>query len=84
LDEECHKFAFKQLNEVRAAGIRADLYPSPAKMKKQMKYANDIDVPYVAIIGSEEMSANQFAVKSMEDGNQAKMTLSELMDKLKS
>ncbi len=83
LDDDCHKYAFKQLNEVRAAGIRADLYPAPAKMKKQMKYANDINVPYVAIIGSEEMKSGKLGVKSMEEGNQEKMTLLEIIDKLK-
>ena len=81
-DDAAHKYAFKCLNKVRAAGINSDLYPSPAKMKKQMKYANDRKVPFVAVIGSNEMEAQKVQLKNMETGEQSLLTVEEVIEQL--
>ncbi|MCP4974896.1 MAG: histidine--tRNA ligase, partial [Maribacter sp.] len=51
-------------------GFKADVYPSNAKMQKQMKYANNRNVPYVILIGEKEMTTNSFVVKNMASGQQ--------------
>jgi len=79
LDDEAHPFAFDALGKVRAAQISAALYPTPTKMKKQMKYANDIGVPYVVIIGNDEMNSGQLVLKNMQTGDQDKLSLEEII-----
>lgn len=83
-DEETHAYAFEQLSTVRNKGIAADLYPEPVKLKKQMKYANDIKAPYVVLIGSEEMTSGRLTLKNMTTGEQSKLTLNEITAKLSS
>jgi histidyl-tRNA synthetase len=78
-DQESHKFAFSQLSKLRAAAIPADLYPEPTKLKKQMKYANDITVPNVILIGSDEVKSGQLTIKNMQTGDQKTMTISEII-----
>jgi histidyl-tRNA synthetase len=82
-DEATHRYAFQCLGQVRAAGINAELYPEPAKLKKQMTYANNRSVPFVALIGDEEMAAGQVSLKNMETGEQERVDLSQLIDRLK-
>ena len=79
IDQSTHRYAFSCVNKIREAGIAAEIYPEPAKLKKQMKYANSRRVPFVAIVGEEEMKTNVLAVKDMESGNQQKLTLDELL-----
>lgn len=71
LDEESHRYAFKQVAILRQAGIPCDLYPEPTKMKKQMSYANARKVPYVAIIGETEREAGKVSLKNMVTGEQS-------------
>lgn len=80
LDEESHKQAFLWLSHVRDSGLCADLYPEPAKMKKQMKYANDRGVPFVAIIGEEERKNKQVSLKNMTTGEQKPVSLTYLLE----
>ena len=68
---------------LRTADISAELYPSSDKMKKQMGYANNHNIPYVAIIGETEMSNGTIAVKNMESGEQQIMSIDELIALLK-
>ena len=68
---------------LRAADISAELYPSSDKMKKQMGYANNHNIPYVAIIGETEMSSGTIAVKNMTSGEQNIMSIDELIALLK-
>ena len=82
-DPESHKYAYQQVSALRAKGVSADLYPEGAKMKKQMKYANGTGAPFVAVIGSDEVSAGVMAVKEMATGEQNNLTLEELLEKLK-
>jgi len=58
------------IKKLREAGVKSDLYPSSAKMQKQMKYANNRNVPYVILIGEQELKDNSFVVKDMEKGSQ--------------
>ncbi len=81
-DEETHRYAYQCLVKLRAAGINADLYPEPAKLKKQMKYANDRQVPYVLLIGSEEMASGLLALKNMVSGDQEKLSLDEVVTRI--
>ncbi|MCH2215282.1 MAG: histidine--tRNA ligase [Flavobacteriales bacterium] len=74
----CHE----QLVKIRNAGIRAELYPDSAKMKKQMKYANDKQIPYVALVGENEMEGGTLTVKEMTSGEQLNMNVDELIKKL--
>jgi histidyl-tRNA synthetase len=81
-DEETHRYAFKTLGDLRAIGINADLYPEPAKMKKQMKYANSRNVPYTIIIGSQEMETGLLTLKNMTEGTQEKLLIEEIVRQL--
>jgi len=65
--------------QVRAAGIRTELYPESAKMKKQMSYADTKKIPYVAIVGETEMAEGKINVKNMITGEQQLLTLDELI-----
>ena len=82
-DAETHRFAFKCLNETRAAGINSEIYPDATKVKKQMDYANKRGVPYVCLIGSDEMESGLLTLKNMETGEQEKMGLEKIIDLLR-
>ena len=71
------------LAKVREAGIRAEIYPDSAKMKKQMSYANNKAVPFVAIVGETEMNEGKVTLKNMTTGEQALVTVDELVSVVK-
>lgn len=71
------------LAKVRAAGIRAEIYPDSAKMKKQMGYANNKAIPFVAIVGENEMNEGKLTLKNMTNGEQSLVTPDELIDAIK-
>ena len=71
------------LAKVRAAGIRAEIYPDSAKMKKQMGYANNKAIPFVAIEGENEMNEGKLTLKNMTIGEQSLVTPDELIDAIK-
>ncbi len=71
------------LAKVRAAGIRAEIYPDSAKMKKQMGYANNKAIPFVAIVGENEMNEGKLTLKNMTTGEQSLVTPDELIDVIK-
>lgn len=62
--------ALQLVSQLREKGVKADLYPSSAKMQKQMKYAHNRNVPYVILIGAQELEQGSFVVKDMKQGNQ--------------
>ncbi|WP_282075364.1 histidine--tRNA ligase [Maribacter aquivivus] len=72
--------ALKLVSQLRKSGVKADIYPSSAKMQKQMKYANNRNVPYVILIGEQELSNNSFIVKNMKEGSQKEYSLSKVED----
>lgn len=69
--------------KLRANGIPAEIYPDSTKMKKQMSYANDKNVAYVAVVGETEMANGTIALKCMETGEQENLTINEVISKLK-
>ena len=71
------------LSAARDAGIRAEIYPDSAKMKKQMSYANDKNIPFVAIVGENEMNEGKLMLKNMTTGEQALVTPEELFATIK-
>ena len=73
----------KYIAQLRQQGISAELYPDSTKMKKQMNYANDNKIPFVAIIGESELQDGTIAVKNMNSGEQKTMSINELIDALK-
>ncbi len=75
-------YCLKALQKLRVEGIRAELYPDPAKMKKQMKYANDKKIPFVVMVGEDEMSSGQLSLKNMESGEQSKIIIEELINSM--
>ncbi|TVZ14498.1 histidine--tRNA ligase [Maribacter sp. MAR_2009_72] len=85
LDVLCLNFGAKEalaslklITVLRKNGVFADVYPSNAKIQKQFKYANNRKVPYVILLGAEELSSNTFIVKHMESGQQTTYSFSEL------
>lgn len=75
--------ALRIISELRKEGISAELFPSSDKMKKQMGYANSHGIPFVAIIGEQEIADGTIAVKNMTTGEQKSMTASGLAELLK-
>ena len=71
------------LSAARDAGIRAEIYPDSTKMKKQMSYANDKNIPFVAIVGENEMNESKLMLKDMTTGEQSLVTPEELLAKIK-
>ena len=67
------------LAKVRAAGIRAEIYPDSTKMKKQMRYANAKAIPFVAIVGENEMNEGKVTLKNMATGEQSLLAPEELI-----
>lgn len=82
-DPESHRFAFSAVTQLRAAGISADIYPEPAKFQKQMTYANRRGFAFAAIVGENERSQGKITLKNMNSGEQALLSLDELLQKLK-
>jgi len=64
---------------LRENGIACEMYPNEAKMKKQFKYADDRKIPFVAVMGDEELNEGKINLKNMQTGEQFKLSLSELM-----
>ncbi len=75
-------YCLKAIQQLRNNGVSAELYPSAAKMKKQMNYANKRKIPFVVLVGSDEMEKKEFTFKNMVEGTQEKLSLSALMLKL--
>ncbi len=72
------------LKKIRKAGINAEIYPDAGtKMKKQMSYADNKKIPFVVIIGSDEMQSGMLTLKNMVSGEQEKITIDYLIEKLK-
>jgi histidyl-tRNA synthetase len=72
-------FSLGVLEKLQRTDISAELYPEPAKMKKQMKYANEKQIPYVLLIGEEEMNSGRLTLKNMVSGEQQKMEINEII-----
>jgi histidyl-tRNA synthetase len=82
-DAAAEAYALPLLQQLRKAEIAAELYPSSAKLKKQMSYADDKNIPYVVLIGSDEMQSGLLTLKDMKSGIQEKLSIHEIIDMLK-
>ena len=82
--EKEEAFCLPVLKTLRAAGINSEIYPEAAKMKKQMTYADKKSIPYVALVGENEINNNVVTLKNMLTGEQESVAISSLVDKLKS
>ena len=69
---------------LRKNKISTDLYPDSPKLKKQLQYANNNDIPYVIIIGEDEVTSKLFTLKDMETGSQQKLGIDEIISKVSS
>ena len=72
----------KLVRDLQKQGVRAELFPDSAKMKKQMNYANNNAIPWVAMIGSDEMEAGTVSLKNMESGEQETVGVDRLRERL--
>ena len=76
------RYSLPILNKVRARGIRAEIYPDASKMKKQMAYANAKQIPFVALVGENEMAEGKVTLKNMETGEQQMLESDEMIGQL--
>ena len=79
-DEESMKACLPILKILREKNIASELYPDQAKLKKQFDYANKKNIPYVLVIGEEEIKSQTYSLKNMESGEQTHYSLNQLID----
>ncbi|MBN09313.1 MAG: histidine--tRNA ligase [Flavobacteriaceae bacterium] len=77
-NSKCTEIAYKCLDKLRSKNIVSELYPSQVKLSKQLSYANKKKIPFVVIIGDEEIEKNQFVLKDMISGNQISKPIANL------
>ena len=78
------RYCLSIIGKIRAEGIKAELFPDSSKMKKQMSYANNNAIPFVALAGEDEMEKNVFTLKDMNSGEQKLVTVDELISIIRS
>ncbi|NTW32685.1 MAG: histidine--tRNA ligase, partial [Bacteroidetes bacterium] len=83
LGAEEEKYCLALAAETRKNGINTELFPHAAKLKKQLDYANANHIPYVAIIGTNEIKSKQITVKNMNSGEQMELNINKLIELLK-
>jgi histidyl-tRNA synthetase len=76
-------YSYKAIQSLRSNGIIAELYPEASKLKKQITYANKRNIPFVVLVGDEEMFSKRFTVKDMKSGSQESLNFQELLACLK-
>jgi histidyl-tRNA synthetase len=76
-------FCLKAIKKLRSQGINSELYPEADKMKKQMNHANKRAIPFVVLVGEEEVKSNSYTLKNMVSGEQSKLSLDALINHLK-
>lgn len=81
-DEEAEQYALPLLQQLRTANVAAELYPAAAKLKKQMSYADSKNIPYVILIGDEEMKSDLLTFKNMESGVQERLSAAAIVERL--
>jgi histidyl-tRNA synthetase len=82
-DKAAEIYSLPILQKLREAGIAAELFPEASKLKKQMTYADNKGIPFVLLIGSQEMESGNLNLKNMQTGEQESLTLEEILAKLK-
>jgi len=84
LSNDLIKNSLELANKLREKGIPTDLYSEKAKLKKQLQYANNNNIPFVIIIGEDEIKNGKYMLKNMKDGNQNLLTINEIINKISS
>lgn len=79
MDEASMNYGLTALKELRREGVASEIYPDISKLKKQLDYANKKKIPFVIVIGSEEMNTGELTFKKMRTGEQQKLTLKEIL-----
>jgi len=79
LDHETMLYGLKALKQLRREGVAAEIYPDTVKLKKQLDYANKKKIPFVIVIGSDEMKSGQLTFKNMKTGEQQQLSIEEIL-----
>jgi histidyl-tRNA synthetase len=79
-DAQAESYALPIVQQLRQANIASEIYPASAKLKKQMAYADDKNIPYVILIGSDEMESHTLTIKDMKSGIQQKLTIDGILE----
>ncbi len=82
-DEESQRHALPILSQLRSKGIKSEIYPEHSKLKKQMNYADKKGIPYVLMLGSEEIRTGQYTIKNMRTGEQSSFDLEGVIREVK-
>lgn len=82
-DKECQRYALGVTSKIRDAGISCEVYPDIAKPKKQLEYANKKMIPFTILIGTDEMGSGLLTLKNMESGEQEKLSIEQIIERLK-
>jgi histidyl-tRNA synthetase len=80
---EGQKLAFTYCNVLRKEGIKAEVYPDITKIKKSFEFADKKEIPFVAVLGDDELLNNQISLKDMKNGDQQLISISQLIELLK-
>ena len=75
--------AYQWVQKLVAYGIRAELYPEATKLKKQFDFADKKGIPFMAMVGTNEMGSDQIPVKNLASGEQESMTLDQILELIK-
>jgi len=70
-------------NQLRNAGINTEIYFDDKKIKAKFKYADKLNIPYVIVIGEDEIKSGMFTIKNMQEGTQEQLATEKIIDKLK-
>lgn len=81
-DEESQKACLPILSKLRSSGVASELYPANVKLKKQFDYANKKGIPFVLVVGSEEIKMQKYSLKNMATGEQHHYTLDEIIEQI--
>jgi histidyl-tRNA synthetase len=79
MDESSQRYGLTVVQVLRTNGIAAEIYPDPVKLKKQLEYADKKMIPFVIVIGPEEVASGLLTLKNMETGEQQKFTFEQLL-----
>ena len=82
-DKESELYSLPLLQKLRDAGIASELYPEAAKLKKQMSYADQKNIPFVLLVGSEEMQTGKLKLRDMQTGEQDELYIDDIIAQLK-
>ena len=82
-DEESMRYGLGIVSRLRLSGIATEIYPDATKLKKQLDFANKKNIPFTIVIGSEEMKTGLLPCKDMNKGEQEKLTIEQVIEKLK-